>query len=296
MARKAWLLWLVMALGAGVARGAAVPDITRVSQLRDQVGQQVTVKGRTGIIVERPDTVGLRVFTLRDDYGDQVEIRSTQEYPIMGVTYQVTGVPTVDPSSNMLYLQEESRERVYPTVPPEAVSSVRKQMRIGLAVVAAVLVLLAVYLTIRVRGGQAAGPAELPEPWTTVYVTRGPYERQRFHLRYDTTIVGRGHDPAKALCFEDDKTISHNHALIERVGSTVYYTDTNSRNGSKVNDQPVTPGERIAVQPGDAIDIGPSTRIQIGGEPPVPDGTVFTVAETPTEAQTQPAPSDDMTV
>jgi hypothetical protein len=288
---NALLMWLAVVLAAGLAAGAAATDITRVSQLREHLGQQVTVKGRTGIIVERPDTAGLHVFTLRDDYGDQVEIRSVHEYPIMGVTYQIAGAPAVDPSSSVLYLQEQSRQRVYPTVAPEAV---RKQLLTSALVVVFVVVIAAVLVGRRVRGRQAAGPAELPEPWTTVYVVRGPHDGQRFQLRYDTIVVGRGHDPAKALCFDEDRTVSHNHGVIERVGSTVYYTDTNSRNGSRVNDQPVTPNERVAIQPGGVIDLGPNTKIQIGGEPPVPDGTVFSVGDV-TEAQTQPTPGDDPT-
>src|ERR1051325_7526397 len=70
----------------------------RIRDVVQRLGQEVTIKGGTGQIMESLEQPGLKVFSLRDDYGDLALIRSRdQDYPIMGVTCLVTGTVHREP-------------------------------------------------------------------------------------------------------------------------------------------------------------------------------------------------------
>lgn len=82
-----WLLICVAFILVTVSAGChGQKGEVRVSELDNYLGQRITVKGRTGQILEGYQT---RAFTLRDDYGDMVIVllQSGKPYPIMGATY-----------------------------------------------------------------------------------------------------------------------------------------------------------------------------------------------------------------
>jgi len=232
---------------------AETADVTRIRDLRSRLGQEVTVRGRSGIIVEAQERPGLRVYTLRDDYGDQVYVQSTRDYPIMGATYLVTGIPNVDASTGDLYLQERSRQRAYPTgrVPKWLLPAVAGSVLLGV---------LAVAIMLRRRALTAA----LPTAWGYAEVASGPDQGKVFALRGDQIPVGRMQDPATAVALALDTNVSREHGLILRQGPAVFYQDTGSRNGSFVNEQPVAAGQRVPLPPGALIRVGPATVLRVG--------------------------------
>lgn len=68
--------------------------ITPVSEILEgkHTNQTVTVQGRTGYIVREESTSTTTVYTLRDDYGDEIRIRSSRPQNLhMGITYRVKG-------------------------------------------------------------------------------------------------------------------------------------------------------------------------------------------------------------
>lgn len=73
--------------------------------------QTVTVQGRTGYIIREESTSTTTVYTLRDDYGDEIRIRSSRPQNLhMGVTYRVKG--TVVKEGKRFYLIELERKQL----------------------------------------------------------------------------------------------------------------------------------------------------------------------------------------
>lgn len=97
----------------------AKTEETRIRELGGLEGQEVTVKGRAGVRVESLETRDFKVFTLRDDYGDQAHIRTKQDYPIMGVTYIVTAT-MYNPRRGSQSNESSLFLRFLPTSLPEA--------------------------------------------------------------------------------------------------------------------------------------------------------------------------------
>ena len=80
-----------------------------------------------------------------------------------------------------------------------------------------------------------------------------------------------GRDPTRNdLVFaSDDKKISGVHCVILVKGNELYIQDSNSRNGTFVNDQRVTPGASQKLLPGDVISLADnqnSFKIDISGK------------------------------
>ncbi len=87
--------------------------ITPVSEILEgkHTNQTVTVQGRTGYIVREESTSTTTVYTLRDDYGDEIRIRSSRPQNLhMGVTYRVKG--TVVKEGRRFYLIELERKQL----------------------------------------------------------------------------------------------------------------------------------------------------------------------------------------
>ncbi|MEM1544656.1 MAG: FHA domain-containing protein, partial [Candidatus Bathyarchaeia archaeon] len=73
--------------------------------------QTVTVQGRTGYIIREESTSTTTVYTLRDDYGDEIRIRSSRPQNLhMGITYRVKG--TVVKEGKRFYLIELERKQL----------------------------------------------------------------------------------------------------------------------------------------------------------------------------------------
>jgi hypothetical protein len=244
------LILLLGSLATSVFAGA--PNVTPVSQCRSLVGQQVTVKGRTSSWVR---SKGEGVYLLRDDDGDTIYVRitpeakSTKDSMIMGFTYYVTGTPEVDPVTNELSLREVNRWRAYPLVSPWALVVVAVLLAAGIATVA-----------IMVRRRQSA----LPPAWGYAEVVSGPDQGQRFDLRGNRVVVGRGQDRLTAVSIVEDGQVSRDHGLVLREGDALCYEDTNSKNGSWVDGQQALPGQRVPLNRGSLLKVGPMTVIRFG--------------------------------
>jgi len=220
----------------------------RVRDARQMVEQTVTVSGRTGVRVESMSSGTSHVYTLRDDYGDAINIRSGKNYPVMGVTLVVKG--KVKKEGNDVIIDEISRR--------DAFSSVPKWMFLALA--GLVLAGIAfVWYIIRRR----MTTTSLPPAWGYAAVTNGPDQGKNFALRGDRIIVGRGQDPSTSVSFELDTNVSRTHGAIIHQGQQVYYEDTNSRNGSWVGTQQVAAGQRVPITPGTLIRLGTTTILRI---------------------------------
>ena len=276
MARRLWLVCLVVAtasavLAQGLALGAAEqPRLTYVRDLRQLVGQTVTVRGRTGVIKETPAPDGCQVYTLRDDYGYLVDIhvKPSEDLPIMGATSDVTGEVREDEA---IYIEAASQKKVYggqatDVVITKTVTTTRVEapwwlvpLVAGLVLVGMLVVVLIVRAIIRRRGAGAG----LIAPWGYVEVVSGPHQGMRVALRDDTTPIGRHLDPVKEVTLDDDRSVSRRHGVIIREGDSVYYVDTNSTHGSVVNEQPLPSGPRTPISPGTWIGGGPNTVLRV---------------------------------
>ena len=235
-----------------IATNTAVYAGSRVVRIRDLprfTGRQVTIEGRTGVILESEGSAEIRVFTLRDDYGDGVHVRTKLDYPIMGVTLRISGVPRTDSSTGIAFFEEYKRERVYPPAPLWV---------IYIAGVAVVLAVTAAGIALRRR----IASARLPQPWGHVEVVSGPDQGHGFALRDAEAIVGR-QNPDATVLLEVDQTVSRRHGKITKSGSDLYYEDTESTGGSWVNERPVQPGERVLLSENALVRLGPSTILRV---------------------------------
>jgi hypothetical protein len=281
-------LSLALALLCGLSATSVLagpPTETPIAHCRSLIGQSVTIKGRTGHWV-KPKGEG--VYLLRDDNGDTIYVRITpesksSEQPLtMGFTYYVLGTPEADPVTGELWLKEMRRWRAYPLVSPWA-----------LAALAAVVVLVvaggipAVIIMVR-RHRPSLQPA-----WGFAEVVSGPEQGQRFDLRSDRIVVGRGQDRLTAIGINEDEQVSREHGLVLREGDALYYQDTNSKNKSWVDEQLVSPGERVPLKPGSLLRLGPVTVVRFGTAGPSITETMVVeagVTETAGEDATGGAP------
>ncbi len=112
MATGKWLIVCVAYVVFAMATGAYPQvggSVVRVKELPRYLGQTVTVKGRTGQILEQYASGTTKAFSLRDDYGDQVIVLTEKPYPVMGITLYITGVP--ERRQGRIFLLEQSRQR-----------------------------------------------------------------------------------------------------------------------------------------------------------------------------------------
>lgn len=256
---------------SSTATAARPPGLTRISDFPEHIGEEVTARGRTGQIVETEETENVRVYTLRDDYGDMVRVHSSDDYPIMGATYDITGIPRTDPETGTVYLEAGIQTKVYGGQATDVVITKTEAPRwllpgvIGLILAGAVIVLFAVRNMLQERE-MSAGFADA---WGFVEAVAGPHQGETFPLREDATVVGRHLDRLKAVSLDQDRSVSRNHGLFVRDDAGVYYLDNQSTNGSFIDEKQVTPQERVPIGPGTMIRIGPNTMLRIGR--PVPE-------------------------
>jgi pSer/pThr/pTyr-binding forkhead associated (FHA) protein len=92
------------------------------------------------------------------------------------------------------------------------------------------------------------GPVDLVREWHAWLLPAG--EGEAFELAADVTLVGR--DPAGGLRIEDS-SVSRHHARLDRRGGTLTVTDLKSRNGTRVNGEPVL---QAPLHDGDRVEFG----------------------------------------
>jgi hypothetical protein len=94
----------------------------------------------------------------------------------------------------------------------------------------------------------AAGPAA--NQVLAIQVMSGA--RQGALIEITRPVVSIGSDPRCELCLPDP-TVSRSHGRLQWQNGRIWYTDLNSRNGSRVNNQPLHTGE---IQSGDHLHVG----------------------------------------
>ncbi len=101
---------------------------------------------------------------------------------------------------------------------------------------------------------QVHDPSPLPQPGATgsaLVMLTGPIVGQSFLLDRQAITVGRGHESDIVI---QDTSISRRHVQFSRQGNDDYIQDLGSRNGTRVNDEPLTK-PRLLKQ-GDIVSIG----------------------------------------
>jgi len=119
----------------------------------------------------------------------------------------------------------------------------------------------------------------LPEKWVELilHLDIGPVTKKLTAFPF---TIGRESLPS-GLTLED-KSVSSRHAVMDLLDDQLTITDTNSRNGVKINETVITPGVTTPLHIGDTIILG-RTRISIADyseeaiqeEPPAYGGTEF---------------------
>lgn len=244
----------VLVMMSAGCRGGQSAETVRVKELPDYLGQAVTVKGRTGQILEG---YPVPAFTLRDDYGDVVIVmmQSNKPYPIMGATYYVTGVSKQ--VEDKIVLSEATYRRWYGwlTLPAAVILAI---VVIGLCVT---------YLVSRwhiSRRTEAIREEVFAEPWGFVEVVAGRFdEGKRFALRYDEIPIGREADPSIGVLLVDPAISRAHGRIIKDSSGRVFYEDVGSRYGSWVNEVQVQPNQRVHLPEMALIRLGPETIIRI---------------------------------
>lgn len=158
------MVGLVWALVSEPVRGQ--PQVVPVSEILagKHTNQTVTVQGRTGYIVREESTATTTVYTLRDDYGDEIRIRTSQPQNLhMGITYRVKG--TVVREGRRFYIIELERTPLGGLLTPPA--PVKKEKTwwqenwLPLAIGGGLIVLAALLFTIFALRQRKAVQAEL---------------------------------------------------------------------------------------------------------------------------------------
>jgi len=217
---------------------------------RDPLPQLAVVKGRVEETTQSQESAGVRLYSLRDEDGDVVTVRTDGDPPSPGSALIVTGKPVTDSASGETYLEEQSRDPAYdPWDIPRKL----------LPVLIGVIVIIVVWVMVRRRS--AGG---LPEVWGYAETVSGPHQGKSFALRGADVIVGRGQDALLAVDLPLDASVSREHGRIVRDGEAVYYEDSGSTYGSWVNEQQMQGDQRVQLAPEALIRLGPNTVIRVG--------------------------------
>jgi len=260
---------------AALLLGSCAPDAVALRQ--GTVGRALTVEGTTGQIVADRETATHSVFTLRDNYGDIAYVRvprsSGRGYPVMRVTYRVTGTLARGDDGAFL-LRETARYRVYDPFRWVLLLA-------GVALAGALLAIVVVRCLTRrqverlkkelpalLPDPAPGGPALMP-PWGRLVVETGPDVGKVFELREARITIGRDvPDAALDVLLAGDELVSRHHGLLERDGGTLYYTDTDSKHGTRINVTEAARGARLRLRGGDLLQFGPLTiaRLEVFGE------------------------------
>ncbi|MBV9849208.1 MAG: FHA domain-containing protein [Armatimonadetes bacterium] len=246
-----FLLSLLLAFVAPAARAQEAP-IVRVRDLSRYLQKVVTVQGRTGYIAERYEQPGLHAFTLRDDYNDQVIVRTmAKDYPVMGVTYRVTGWATREKGVLFLDTLKGNIVPAYSSAPPPRAQPFNAPLLLGIAAALASLAALAALIVVVVRVRARA----LPE-WGEMTVASGPDKGKTMSLRRRRIPLGRGVSALRGIRLSGgDTTISNLHAVLQYRNGALYYIDM-SRNGSRIGGERLKSGAPTRINSGDLIHLG----------------------------------------
>ena len=236
---------------APAVRAQEVPQV-RVRDLGQHLQGIVTVQGRTGYIVEKYERPGMHVFTLRDDYNDQVFVRTiASAYPVMGVTYRVTG--WAKQANGVMFLDAINGNFLpaYPPAPPKASLPAGATMLIWLAgiVLALAALSLLVFLLRRILGR--------PQPeWGELTVASGPDKGRTIPLRRNRVPLGRGVSARRGIRLSPgDSTISNTHVIFSYRNGTLFCCDM-SRNGTRIGGERLKLGVPTPINSGDLIHLG----------------------------------------
>jgi hypothetical protein len=109
-------------------------------------------------------------YILKDDFGDDIRVRSAEGHPKAGKRYRVTGVVSIHANSKEPYiseakrvLQEKATAAVPPPVMPEPQEDDDTFLIVGLVVLGVALVGVAGFLASRQKGGGGAAPVPAVE-------------------------------------------------------------------------------------------------------------------------------------
>jgi pSer/pThr/pTyr-binding forkhead associated (FHA) protein len=101
---------------------------------------------------------------------------------------------------------------------------------------------------------------------------KSPRRGAKIRLDAPFFVIGRGE---RIPIFQDDPSISREHAAIVIRASGVRVRDLGSKNGVLLNGKPIGKYAEVDVKPGDSLHVGATTLILREGEPParvkVPD-------------------------
>lgn len=93
-----------------------------------------------------------------------------------------------------------------------------------------------------------------------IYIHRGPAQGSRFLITSSGAMIGRGESNE---IFLDDYTVSRKHAAISVEGSSFFFKDLGSLNGSYINN---TQSSEHLLKSGDEIQIGKFHMLFIGAQ------------------------------
>lgn len=88
---------------------------------------------------------------------------------------------------------------------------------------------------------------------TRLYIMNGPDKGRYFDLEGDTTYIGRS--PGNDIQIKD-KSVSRKHLKIIRRGDKYFFEDLQSKNGTFINDNQISPGGEFEVTEGIPVSIG----------------------------------------
>jgi PAS domain S-box-containing protein len=102
-----------------------------------------------------------------------------------------------------------------------------------------------------------------------IHVMSGPLEGHSFEMEKETVSIGR---TAENDIHIQHISISRRHARITRQGERFFIEDLKSQNGTRVNGQPVPPGEKVEIKEGNFLSV--ADVLLCLGEPQADDGMV----------------------
>lgn len=281
MRRLLLLVPVALVLLSGFAVSAQTDEPIRLREKEKYVNEKVTVKGITGKKLEDVSET-TKLYTLVDDFNDEIKVRTSQGWPDIGVSFVVKGAIILDGRLNEFILLEESRERVVAQPTPQATPSpVRWWTRIipgialpawlfvgGVLLVAGIAVVL---LAARPRPRQAAAVAPQPqagegggvaerqavrretlEAWGRLAIVSGPDSGKAFHLSKNRTTLGRANAD---ILIASDELVSGSHGTVVRTNDGRVLFIDESRNGSKVNGKLVHMNQ-VEIESGARIEVG----------------------------------------
>lgn len=99
-------------------------------------------------------------------------------------------------------------------------------------------------------------------------VNEGQLAGRKWTLDSDRVVIGRGEDSDIIL---PERQVSRSHICIGRDAQGYFVEDLHSKNGTHVNGQPLTPGQRHYLQDGDEIQMALCVRLLfVGAEATLP--------------------------